>query len=200
MLFRSCASGDPAITSINDPGANGSSDQDCETLGGSLSVMHIDSGIFATVAAGVKNDNLRKSIFANRAPNGIQNIDDQDWFWGAQAGIERKFIELGKTTFYGEFTKFEAGAQIGDTRGDIRTFNAAFNDLGPDDNFSRGSEVRYWGLGVNQHIDAAEMDLYAAYRHFEADVTLSDATDTGTIAKFGIGDLDIVMTGAMIKF
>ena len=162
--------------------------------------MHSDTGLFVTGAYGIKSDNLRQDMFANRTPGGIASIDDQDWFWGIQAGIEKKFFDLGKTTFYGEFAHFEAGAQIGDTAGDIRTFNSAFPNLGAGSNFSRGSEVEYWGLGINQHIEKAAMDFYIGYRHHEGEITLSDTTATGVVQKFSIEDIDLIMSGAMIKF
>jgi hypothetical protein len=197
---RGCASTDPDPAAANDPGAAGSSDNDCETLGMSASVMHEATGIFVTAAGGFKDDNLREAIFASRAPNGILGIDDRDWFWGIQGGIEKKFHEIGKTTIYAEYGLFEAGAQIGDTAGDIRTFNSAFPDLGPGSNFSRGSRVEYWGIGINQHIEKAALDLYLAYRHYEGELTLSDTTNTGVVQQFDIEPMDQVLTGAMIKF
>ncbi|MGQ0671428.1 MAG: porin [Hyphomicrobium sp.] len=198
---RGCASADAVnAASANDPGAGGSSDHDCNTLGLSASAMHIESGLFVTAAYGIKSDELRDEIFANRAPNGITGIDDEDWFWGVMGGLERKFIDLGKTTFYGEFAHFEAGAQIGDTVGDIRTFNSVFPDLGPGSNFSRGSEVEYWGFGVNQQIEKAAMELYIGYRHHEGEITLSDTTNTGVVQRFSIEDIDMIMSGAKISF
>lgn len=198
---RGCASTDPDPATASDPGASGNSDNECSALGLSASVMHESTGLFVTAAYGIKTDDLRDDIFRNANLNGvgISPIDNEDWFWGIQAGIEKKFVELGKTTLYGEFGHFEAGAQIGDESGAIRTFNSAFPNLGAGFNFSRGSQVEYWGLGVNQHISNAAMDLYLGYRHYEGEITLGDSIDGGS-TKFDIEAMDQVMTGAMIKF
>ena len=45
------------------------------------------------------------------------------------------------------------------------------------------------------------MLLYAYYRHYEADLeVLSGTAGGGLVADVPLDDLDIVMTGAMIKF
>jgi hypothetical protein len=55
-----------------------------------------------------------------------------------------------------------------------------------------------FGLGIAQDIKAADMKLYALYRHYETDVTLS----SGAVVQDSrpLEDLDILMTGAIIKF
>lgn len=203
--LRGCASADPnpRTSGTNDPGVPGAgSDNDCESFGMSASVMHEDSGIFLNLAYGIKHDNLREAMFRNRRPGtAFQNFDDEDWFWGVQAGIEKKFIEHGKTTLYGEFAHFETGAQIGDVFGDVRSFNnVAFPGLGAGNHsFSIGSEVQYWGIGINQHFEKAALDIYLAYRHYEGQLTIGDFR-SGETAKVDVQDMDQVMTGAMIKF
>lgn len=57
-----------------------------------------------------------------------------------QAGLERKVFEFGKTTVYGEWGQYE-DAMI--------------------------DKTDFWGLGANQAIDAAAMDLYVGYRRYE---------------------------------
>lgn len=65
-------------------------------ISGSISAMHVSSGIFANVAGG-KVDN--GSI-------GLLTFDEQTAYW-IQSGIERKFIPLGATTLFGEYGQFE---------------------------------------------------------------------------------------------
>ena len=51
-----------------------------------------------------------------------------------------------------------------------------------------------YGLGLVQNIDAAAMELYVSWRHFEA-------KDPGTTAVDRLADdVDIVMGGARVKF
>ena len=59
----------------------------------------------------------------------------------------------------------------------------------------KGDELSYWGIGLVQNIDAAAMELYFSWRHFEA----KDPGTTAT-ANPGLKDLDIVLTGARVKF
>ena len=32
----------------------------------------------------------------------------------------------------------------------------------------KGDELKFWGIGLVQNIDAAAMELYVSWRHFEA--------------------------------
>jgi hypothetical protein len=57
-----------------------------------------------------------------------------------------------------------------------------------------------WGLGVAQDLSKASMTLYALYRHFEADVVLTQDAGAGIAGSEPLEDLDILMTGAIIKF
>jgi hypothetical protein len=68
--------------------------------------------------------------------------------WFVQAGIERKFIPLGKTTIFGEYRN--------------------------DDIEFTGSDLDFYAAGVVQNIEAAAMDLYVMYRHAEGETTKDD--------------------------
>ncbi len=166
----------------------GGVDVDCSDLGLSASIMHSGTGLFVTGAYGLRDDKNRSAIFG-------QSVDDTDDFWSVQAGIERKWISLGKTTVYGEYAEFNTGAGITGA-GTVATFS------GIDATRTRqvGSDISYWGLGINQHLEAAAMDLYLAYRHHEGDVTLGAAADLSDTASYSFESLDIVLGGAMIKF
>jgi hypothetical protein len=144
--------------------------------------------LFVTGAYGLRDEKNRSAIFG-------QSVDDTDDFWSVQAGIERKWISLGKTTVYGEYAEFNTGAGITGA-GTVATFS------GIDATRTRqvGSDISYWGLGINQHLEAAAMDLYLAYRHHEGDVTLGAAADLSDTASYSFESLDIVLGGAMIKF
>jgi predicted porin len=88
---------------------------------------------------------------------------DVETFYQIKAGIQQKWNSLGKTTLYGEYVH-------GDT-----------DDTGEGD---------IYGFGVVQKVDAAAMELYAGFRHYEADL------DTGVDTE----DFITVVTGARIKF
>jgi len=133
--------------------------------GGSASVLHSGTGLFATFAYG--ESELATSVVGVGDDNGYSN-------WNVQAGIQRKWLPLGNTTLYGEYYKGEFG-ESSTTNG----FSVV------------GSEVDVWGLAAIQAIDSAALELYVAYRHYEADLK-------GTA--LNVEDFDTVFSGAKISF
>ena len=155
-----------------DPGA--ATDTKCSQYGGSISVMHEPTGIYVNFAAGQLEDDLINSLGGVFA-----TADNKSEFFAVEAGIEKKFIPLGKTTIFGQYYDYDGGANQRST-------------VGGDEIMSTGIEM--WGVGVVQGLDAAAMHLYAYYRHYEGELELDTA---GSVP---LEDLDIVMTGAIIKF
>ncbi|MFA5898856.1 MAG: porin [Hyphomicrobium sp.] len=72
----------------------------CSEYGGSLSVMHKPTGLFATGAYGLRQDDQKGQLYG----------DDEVTHWMVQAGIEQKWIPLGDTTVFGGFQEHDAGA------------------------------------------------------------------------------------------
>ena len=65
-----------------------------------------------------------------------------------------------------------------------------------------GTDINVWGVGVNQNFEAASLDLYLAWQRAQADISgsrngASDGADAKTIS---VEPIDIVMSGAVIKF
>lgn len=161
------------------------SDQDCEQLGGSISIMHTPTGLYGNFAAGFLKDNLIKSDTGLSAAERAA-ADDRSTFYAFEAGIEKEWFKLGKTTLFGQYYRNEGGTQD-------RTLTVP--GVAADDIMS--SELEMFGLGVVQGISAADMRLYLVYRHFESDAT----TGVGAAAvTTDFEDLDVVMSGAIIKF
>ncbi|MEO1610073.1 MAG: porin [Pseudomonadota bacterium] len=90
--------------------------------------------------------------------------NDTDTMWLVHAGIEREFFKIGATNIWGQY-------------------NTNDRDVG------QASNLDMYGFGVSQNIDAAAMELYLYYKHFDAKITDQD-----------VGDLNVVMAGGMIKF
>lgn len=112
------------------------------TLGGSASILHTETGLFATFAYG--ETELAQKV--------VGTGNDRDYSnWNVQAGIQKKWNPLGATTFYGEYFQGNFGQATGNTS-------------------IKGSDVDVWGLAAIQTIDAAALDLYIAYRHYSADL------------------------------
>lgn len=176
-------------------------DTRCHNLGGSLSVMHEESGLFVSAGAGRKTDELldQTALFSGTG------ADDEQSFWAIQAGIEKKFNSYGKTTIYGEYYSYDGGA---DQRRNIDGVDGGAADaLNP---FAAGGDSAIWssgvdmyGVGIAQGFDSAALLVYLSYRHYEADLTvrqISGGVASGALADVPLEDLDIVMGGAVIKF
>ena len=131
---------------------------------GSLALMHVPTGLFA-------QGHFARSNYEKGVHNALQDADAK--FWMIQAGISKNWTGLGNTSFYGEYGR-------ADDQG--RGFYANVTD----------DNVRFWGLGVVQQIDAAAMELYLGYRHFETEINTNVSVPTG--------DLDLVHGGARIRF
>ena len=179
----------------------GISDAECNSLGGSVSVMHEPTGLYANFAAGVFTDELIQNSPADVGDDvpgfAGAGADDESTFWAVQAGIERKWNPLGKTTVYGEYYHNEGGANGRRAVADDDAINPFQGDISRIFN----SEVNVYGAGIAQGIDAAAMTLYLSYRHIEGDLTVMQGlTGLGATEKVDLDDLDIVMTGAIIKF
>jgi hypothetical protein len=99
-----------------------------------------------------------------------------EWFngtdshiWMVQAGITKNWFGLGNTSLYGEYGRAD----------DYIKATLAANS----------SEVRFFGVGVVQQIDAAAMEVYLGWRRFDSETT--GAADDS---------LDLVHGGARIRF
>jgi predicted porin len=168
--------------------------QDCHQFGGSISVIHDPTGLFVNFGAGTKTDELIEDT-ARFAGTGV---DDGQEFWAIQGGIERKFFDVGKTTLYGEYYNYDGG---GNSR---RTIEAGdpINPFGGDAAIW-ATGVESFGAGVAQGFDNAALIVYLQYRHVEADLALrqlAGGVAAGPVADAQLDDLDIVFTGAIIKF
>lgn len=181
--------------------ATGGSDSRCDNFGGSISIMHEETGLFANIGAGRKVDDLivDMPLFAGAG------ADDTQTFWAIQAGIEKKFNSFGKTTVYGEYYSYEGGANgrrtVDGPDGGVADALNPFATGGDSAIFASGVDM--YGAGIAQGFDDAALLVYLSYRHYEADLTLRQITGgsaTGAVADVALDDLDIVMTGAMIKF
>ena len=192
------------------------SDVDCGALGLSASVMHVPTGLYLTGAYGILKDDNRRELFRVSTGGLIDDAKDKDQFWYVQSGIERNWLGIGKSTFYGEYFRGDTGAGL--NQGNVRNVGVFLPPpaLGPGDTFTNDlwitkSEVDVWGLGFVQTIDAAAMDLYINFRQYRGDVTGVFRTqvfeEPGELEesrngrrKFSVDNFNAVMAGALIRF
>jgi hypothetical protein len=118
---------------------------------------------------------------------------DEATYWYGQVGINKQFIELGNTNFhvdYGQYDDWGSGTSFAD--------NAAVAGDNPANNRTIvSSEVRRWGAGVTQNIKAAEMDLYAVFNLYDADITTAQDANLGAV---DIEDWWALAAGGRINF
>jgi hypothetical protein len=93
-----------------------------------------------------------------------------------QAGITKNWFGLGNTSFYGEYAKAEG--YLGGVPGNVVNVE--------------DSDVKFYGVGVVQQIDAAAMEVFLGWRRFEIDTTVAGPTDPDT--------LDLIHGGARVRF
>jgi predicted porin len=157
-----------------------------EVVKGSISVLHIPTGIYASFMAGER--------MWDKVQAGALNKDAT--FYYIQAGITKRFFDVGATTFYGEYGNYDnQGVGAGYTS--APTNGSAVGRI-------TSSNVDRWGVGFTQAFDGAALELYANYVHYSADINFnlaSTATAAGFVNRKGnTEDFDAVLTGARIKF
>lgn len=167
----------------------------CRQASGSISVMHLDTGLFVNFGSSLTMDGL----IDDTARYSGSGIDADQIFWSGQAGIERSFLALGKSTVYGEYFTYDGGA----TTARIVGPDDALNPIELGNWAVWHSNVDVWGAGLAQGIDSAAMILYLSYRHVRGDLALRELNGpnaSGAIANAPIDDLDLLMSGAVIRF
>ncbi len=147
-----------------------------EIVSGSISAMHVPTGLFVNFAAGhIDVDNKSNPFINPEAP-------DSGDMWLVQAGIEKRWLPYGATTVYGEYGKYNDIFLGLDNGGSLNNGGSL-----------TGSEATRWGVGLVQRFDSAALDLYAVYQHWEADI---DTTNGGLATE----DMNLGIVGARIKF
>ncbi|MEI9902342.1 MAG: hypothetical protein WDN31_22225 [Hyphomicrobium sp.] len=189
--YSEITDGSPASGAFGERGftkltTGGGHDVDGDEYGGSVSVLHVESGLFATFAYGKSEDHNRKGL----AGGGITaaQIDGDDEGWNIQAGVYKKWLPLGPTTIYGEYYQGNFGSAANSTDTAIATAGD-----GVISGKVLGTQVDVWGAAAVQTIDAAALELYISYRHYDADVT----TTAGVLDTKAF---DTVFSGAKISF
>ncbi|GAB4239541.1 MAG: hypothetical protein Kow0032_26680 [Methyloligellaceae bacterium] len=151
-------------------------------------IMHDPTGLYFN-AVYTEREFSRPHTFTASPVRGLTLPADNENFW-LQAGIYRRFNDLGKTSIYVDWRHAE---------------DAAVNTSGA--NFRTGSEITdteadAYGFGIVQKIDNAAMELYLDYKHFEVDVQTCTGAGGVCTAFFNeaIDDFDRVHVGGRIKF
>jgi hypothetical protein len=150
---------------------------------GSASVLHVASGLYLTGAYARQSyhGDSPDELIQFGAALGDNRPDTTMWY--LQGGVSQNWTGMGKTVVYGEYGRFNDGA-------------AGLLTGGGDSIIS--SELNFFGVGVVQHIDAAAMELFLAYRQYQASLdSLAGAPWNGG---GDLDDLSVIMGGARVRF
>ncbi len=186
--------------------ANAGSNMDCNSIQGSMSIMHVPTGLYVTGQAGQIHDKNSQAAFiqASGLALGSSRVGDdpKSSIWGVQAGWQAKLNSLGNTTFWGQMVQYDTGLGVRNSIVQTVAAGDVINSLG-ETALIVGSQTQYWGGGISQDINAASMTLYAGYHVGSTEVMLQ-ARNPGSAnqrAKSNpIDDFQMFYTGATIKF
>jgi hypothetical protein len=105
----SAAAGGTNPTLAGAPGAataNAGSNMDCNSIQGSMSIMHVPTGLYITGQAGQIEDKNSKAAFIQASGLALGSArggdDPKSSIWGVQLGWQAKLNSLGNTTFWGQ--------------------------------------------------------------------------------------------------
>jgi hypothetical protein len=145
-----------------------------ETMMGSGSIMHVPTGLFLTGAAGQRK--MSDATVTTNLGNAILN-PGKPMFWHLTGGIARNWFSIGNTVLYGEYQ--EANDMLKYT--DVKKGAGISDSLGT-----------MWGVGIVQNIDAAAMEIFAAYKVFDGKATITDgkkslAVESDSFSAFMVG-------------
>jgi hypothetical protein len=163
---------------------------DTSEVGLSGSILHVETGLYASGAWGRLHDAGLDALYG-------RDVDEETSFWTIQAGIERKFFAIGKTTFFGEYFRLDRGA--GFTTNTSTGISSALNGstlfapATPGDLRVASSDIQGWSIGLNQNLNEV-IDVYLDYKHVDLDVTAISG------AKANLDPIQFFTAGAQIKF
>lgn len=183
--------------STDENGLDGGGDLANSTIVGSVAILHEATGLNALVAAGSRSfdTTVVDTDGALRTPADARYIY-------AKLGWLATLNRLGPTAFYGEYGLFDNYVSAGvDAAGVASLAVGGVQSCAVAGVACRvvGNEAEVWGLGVVQHIEAAEMQIYIGYRHHEADFDLVDGAGAG-VSGSGLESFDTIVMGSKIAF
>jgi hypothetical protein len=158
---------------------------------GSASVLHVPTGLFLTVAGGVRE------IEGSRDTTALGAYAGPDLkTWHIAGGVRRNFFGYGPTVLFGEYTWAEGGLEqasfLGTTGG--YTLNTVATG-------STTSEMTQWGIGVNQYIDAAAMQVFVTYKNWSMEANGFTGTNAAlNRGASGVSDFSAVIIGTKLNF
>jgi predicted porin len=164
---------------------------ECREFGASGTVWHKPSGLYVYGAYGQMQDDR----FGN--PGVRPFVDDEDQLYYVQVGIEKKWWELGKTTFFGTYRHDDVGTQNEDLQTGLGLPAGTW--------YVGGSDIDTFGGGVVQNIESAAMDIYLIYSNVDGEIdavcrTGCAALGAGAHQQIDLNTFHLLQFGGRIQF
>jgi predicted porin len=182
----------------NGGGGNAGFRRDLDEWGGSASIKHLPTGLYAfsafTVSNNYDSNTLGAGVFTGTS-------DPQMTAWDSQIGVQRKLFASGDSSIFGGFVNIHDGVGAGTFLGSIPPNRLIVADTFanvPINTEITGANVDKWYLGFDQALDSANMHLYAVFEHLTPDVSLVDKNLNHVAAP--LDDFTLFYTGARISF
>jgi hypothetical protein len=180
-----------------------------EQLAGSLSIRHMPTGLFFTGAAGWRDMKNQDTVAASTLlptdddigiQQGEKRANYEASFFYLSGGVARNFFGIGDTVLYGEYSQWKGAGQDTEFTGVIPqayTFTET-NDVQIHTYGGAGSKLTHWGVGIVQHVDAAAMEFWVAYKNYSLSGFELQTLQRPNIGKFE--DLHLITAGTRIRF
>lgn len=167
---------------------NARNDVDCWEVGGSVALMDMPTGLFLNAAAGYGKDENVHALY-NHAPG----VDDDETFYYLVGGIERQWLDIGKTTLFGQYWHKNVGAGVlwSGVKVDATPLGAQ--------PYVSGADVTIYGASIVQSL-ADGVDVYASLNRTETEVRTSATGGKAGSVVTGIQPFDFVFGGLAIRF
>ena len=172
-------------------------DVKAKDLKGSISALHVPTGLFLTFAAGNRElDGSQNGLAAT------QYTGPDNRFWWLSGGIARNFFGIGNTVLFGEYGEHKGGFAQQAFLGNISSTNGhctVLNGVSTGGSTSNcDSKVTNWGIGIQQYVDAAAMEIFIAYKNFSFDG--NGFVGTSGNLNNNVHDIQSVIIGTRIQF
>ena len=159
---------------------------------GSASILHVPTGLFLTGAYGTRE--LEGQFTAGNPATAY--IGPDLTFWHLSGGVAKNFFGIGNTVLFAEYSQSEGGLE----QTAFLSSNGSGYLVNQVNTGISSSETTQWGLGVNQYVDAAAMQIFATYKHFELEGNGFVSQPNLNRGQGGVADFSTFIAGMRIDF
>ncbi len=171
----------------------------CYGIQASASILHAATGLYVSGGGAQMTDNNASAALLARSAGVTGNADNSSGAWWLQLGWQARLNGLGNTIFWGQYVEYNTGLGVNNNLLQTVAANDSINSFSAPA-FLTGTRTGVWGGGVSQEITAAAMTLYAGFHTYSTEGTLMNVATGVTRKANAIDDMQVLYTGATIRF